>query len=55
MLAWILSVGAALYFFFRYEHVQAFYMPLPAWLACGVLYIVFSKLMNRSRTAAQAT
>jgi hypothetical protein len=31
--------------------VNSFFLPLPAWLACGVLYVVFTKLLNRVSTA----
>ena len=29
-------------------HVPPFFLPLPAWLACGLLYIVFSRTLNRA-------
>jgi len=56
MLAWAISVGVAMAFYYFYgdKGLQAFYLPLPAWIGCGLLYVVFSKLMNRS-AAATAT
>lgn len=46
LLAWALPVLVALYFY-RAHGVNSFFLPLPTWLACGVLYIVFTRLLNR--------
>jgi NCS1 family nucleobase:cation symporter-1 len=55
LLAWAISVGVALFFWVRYESIQAFYLPLPAWLGCGLLYILFAKFMNRTALAPEAS
>lgn len=52
VLAWAISVGIAMYFFVQ-RGVDAFYLPLPAWILCGVLYIVFSKFTNRASAPAE--
>jgi hypothetical protein len=44
----------AFYYFYRDQGLQAFYLPLPAWIGCGLLYIVFSKIMNRPTAQARA-
>ena len=53
LLAWAIpvAVGLAIY---KTQDVNSFMLPLPCWLACGVLYIVFAKLLNRP-PAATAT
>lgn len=51
LLAWALPVLVALYFY-RVHGVNSFFLPLPAWLACGVLYVVFTKWLNRSAPVA---
>jgi NCS1 family nucleobase:cation symporter-1 len=50
LLAWAVPVLGALYFY-RVHGVNAFFLPLPAWLACGVLYILFTKWLNRPASA----
>jgi len=47
MLAWVLSVGGALYFYLH-DGVFASFLTLPTTLACGLLYVVFSKLFSKS-------
>lgn len=42
LFAWLLPVAAGLWFYFRFG-VPAFFLPLPCWLACGLLYIGFQK------------
>lgn len=46
LLAWAIpvAIGLAIY---RTQDINSFMLPLPCWLACGALYILFSKLMNR--------
>jgi NCS1 family nucleobase:cation symporter-1 len=44
LLAWLIPVAAALWLY-RAHDIPAFFLPLPCWLACGVLYILFSKLL----------
>lgn len=46
LLAWAIPVAAGLWVCQAYA-VNTFMLPLPCWLACGVLYIVFAKGMNR--------
>lgn len=47
LIAWAMPVviGLALY---QYARVPSFFLPLPCWLACGALYIVFTKLQRGS-------
>jgi len=45
LLAWVIPVGIGLLIQQRYEF-PAFFLPLPCWAACGVLYIAFSKMMG---------
>ena len=52
LLAWAIPVVVALWFY-QAKDVSAFFLPLPAWLACGALYIVLSKLLNRRQTSSQ--
>jgi NCS1 family nucleobase:cation symporter-1 len=51
LLAWTIPVLVALYFY-RAHEVNAFFLPLPTWLACGALYIVFTRLLYRTPTLA---
>ncbi len=51
LLAWLIPVGVGLWFY-QAKGVNSFFLPLPCWLACGVLYIVFAKLLNRQSVAA---
>ena len=53
LLAWLIPVGAALWLY-QARDVPAFFLPLPAWIACGILYIVFTKVLNQ-RVAAKET
>lgn len=46
LLAWILPVGAFFYFY-KVHNIFASYLTIPVWIACGVLYVVFSKLLLR--------
>jgi nucleobase:cation symporter-1, NCS1 family len=43
LLAWLVPVGLGLYVYTRY-HIPAFFLPLPCWVACGLLYIAFERL-----------
>lgn len=45
LLAWLLPVGVAMYAFV-YHDVFASYLPLPTAFACGLLYVVFSKIIG---------
>lgn len=46
LLAWLIPVAVGLWFY-QAKGVNSFFLPLPCWLACGVLYIVLTKLLNR--------
>ena len=46
LLAWVLPVAVFFYLYKTYN-IFASYMTVPVWLACGVLYIVFSKILLR--------
>jgi purine-cytosine permease-like protein len=46
LLAWVLPVGAFFYLYKTY-HIFASYMTIPVWLACGLLYVIFSKTLLR--------
>ena len=52
LLAWLVPVGVALWFY-QAKHVPPFFLPLPAWIGCGVLYIVLAKTLNRRVPAPQ--
>lgn len=45
-LAWALPVAVGLWFY-RTQGVPSFFLPLPCWIACGVLYALFTKLSGR--------
>ncbi|MHC1766825.1 MAG: cytosine permease [Verrucomicrobiia bacterium] len=45
-LAWALPVAVGLWFY-RTQGVPSFFLPLPCWIACGVLYALFTKLTGR--------
>jgi nucleobase:cation symporter-1, NCS1 family len=51
LLAWAIPVAVGL-FLYKTRDINSFMLPLPCWLACGVLYVVFAKLMNQSPTRA---
>jgi len=46
LLAWAIPVVVAMYLY-RAHGVNSFFLPLPTWLACGALYIVLTRLLNR--------
>jgi NCS1 family nucleobase:cation symporter-1 len=46
LLAWLIPVVAAIRVYQVYD-VPPFFLPLPAWLTCGLLYIVLAKTLNR--------
>ena len=46
LLAWIIPVLVGLSCY-QLLNVQSFVLPLPCWIASGILYVLFSKLMNR--------
>jgi len=47
-LAWLIPVIAALWIA-QVNNIPAFFLPLPCWLVCGALYILFSKLSSSRR------
>jgi NCS1 family nucleobase:cation symporter-1 len=47
MVAWLLPVAVGLYLIF-WQGLFAAYAVIPCWIACGVLYVAFSKLMQNS-------
>ena len=42
LFAWLIPIGVALYFILG-KGVSAWFFPLPCWLACGVLYLLFTR------------
>lgn len=46
LLAWVLPVGVALYFILA-KGISAWFFPLPCWIACGLLYVVFTRLFEK--------
>jgi NCS1 family nucleobase:cation symporter-1 len=54
LLAWVIPVAIGLWFY-QAKGINSFFLPLPCWLGCGVLYILFSRLLNRAPAAAAAT
>ena len=46
LLAWVLPVGVALYFILA-KGIAAWFFPLPCWIACGLLYVVFTRLFEK--------
>lgn len=51
LLAWVLPVAVALYCILSIG-VSAWFFPLPCWLACGALYILFTRLTGKEQAAA---
>lgn len=49
LLAWLIPVAIAMWVY-KTQGVNSFMLPLPCWIACGLLYIAFSKWLN-PRTA----
>ena len=52
-LAWGAPVAVGLWFY-QTQGVPAFFLPLPCWVASGVLYIVLTKLFGRKPAVAPA-
>ena len=42
LLAWVIPVGVALYFI-QVKGISAWYFPLPCWIACGLLFLAFTR------------
>jgi len=51
LLAWVIPVAAGLWIY-RTQGINSFMLPLPCWLACGLLYILCTKLLNRQTAPA---
>jgi NCS1 family nucleobase:cation symporter-1 len=49
-LAWLIPVGISLYFIFV-KGVTTWYFVLPAWLACGTLFLIFSHMRAPHKSA----
>ena len=45
LFAWLIPVGIALYFI-QTQGIAAWYFPLPCWVACGILFLIFSGKQN---------
>jgi NCS1 family nucleobase:cation symporter-1 len=46
LLAWLLPVAVALYCI-QFKNIAAWYFPLPCWLGCGLLYLLFTKMFRK--------
>ncbi|WP_315851491.1 purine-cytosine permease family protein [Pirellulimonas nuda] len=46
IVAWLLPVGIAMWLF-TYYGTPPYFLPLPCWIACGVIYALLSKLTQR--------
>jgi NCS1 family nucleobase:cation symporter-1 len=44
LLAWLIPVAIAMYFIFGMG-MTAWFFPLPCWIACGLLYLLFKRLI----------
>ncbi|MGB0744147.1 MAG: purine-cytosine permease family protein [Opitutales bacterium] len=49
LLAWVVPVGIAVYCI-QTMGISAWFFPLPCWLACGLLYILFSRRSDTEAT-----
>ena len=52
LFAWLIPVTVSLYFIFA-QGVTTWYFVLPAWLACGVLFLVFSRLRGTPQSSVK--
>ena len=46
LLAWVLPVSIAVYFILV-KGMSAWFFPLPCWIACGLLYVVFTRMFQK--------
>jgi NCS1 family nucleobase:cation symporter-1 len=46
LLAWLLPVAVALYCI-QFKNIAAWYFPLPCWIGCGLLYLLFTKMFRK--------
>ena len=49
LLAWVIPVGVGLYLIFS-KGLFAAYAVIPAWIMCGIIYLLLSKTMQNSNT-----
>lgn len=54
LIAWGIPVALALAAY-SFMDVSAFYLPLPCWIACGVLYIILSKRMAKPNYSTESS
>jgi NCS1 family nucleobase:cation symporter-1 len=54
VLAWVIPVAAGLWIY-KTQGINSFMLPLACWLACGLLCILFTRLLNRQPAAVQPT
>ena len=50
LLAWVIPVGVGMALYLR-AGIPSFFLPLPCWLACGALYIAFTRWLHPGRAA----
>jgi purine-cytosine permease-like protein len=48
LLSWLIPVGIALYFY-KFQGVSPWFLPLPCWIACGLLYLILSRNSQPSK------
>src|SRR4029453_16922389 len=48
LLAWVIPVGIG-FWFYRFQGVAPFFLPLPCWIACGLLYVGLSRFRSRAQ------
>jgi NCS1 family nucleobase:cation symporter-1 len=53
LLAWLIPVAVGMWFY-QVKSVPAFFLPLPAWVGSGLLYIVLAKMLNKRVPAPQS-
>ena len=46
LLAWLMPVAAALYLI-QFKGIAAWFFPLPCWIGCGLLYLLFTRLFRK--------
>lgn len=51
LLAWAIPVALGLWVY-RTQGIPAFFLPLPCWIACGLLYILFAKMWGQKALPA---
>lgn len=46
LFAWVIPVGIALYCI-QFQGIAAWFFPLPCWIACGGLYLLFTRMLGK--------